>query len=191
MRLGIASRSTLNAEANGDAYIVKELGSRTLLGIFDGVGHGSEASEASNIAMTLVLEESQRGVKRIMLDLHERLRGTRGVVAELVEIDSERKRLSFCGVGNTEARVISNPPMHPPSLDGILGVNLRLVREYEYSYESIESVILYSDGISSKFNTSDYPMINNRPQETAEKILADWGKDYDDATIIVAVEDGL
>jgi serine/threonine-protein kinase RsbT len=79
--------------------------------------------------------------------------------------------------------------MHPASLDGIVGMNLRKVKKFEYRYDSLKAVILYSDGISSRFEISDYPASYEHPQETSEQILNEWGKKHDDATIVIAIED--
>lgn len=191
MRFGIASRSMPGMSVNGDAYLVKEWNGQTLLAVIDGLGHGEEASTASNMAKVYVLENYSRDVEQIILGLHSRFHSTRGIAAELVRIDRAERRLIFCGVGNTEARIIGEPPMHPPSMDGIIGVNLRKTMKFEYRYNSLRAAVLYSDGISGGFDLSTYPSIYEQPQNVADSILAEWGKKHDDATVIVGVEEKL
>lgn len=176
--------------ANGDTYLVKEWDDQVLLAVMDGLGHGAEASAASEKAKEFLVENYSRDIKQIVLDLHTLLsRQSRGIVAGLVRIDGTGKGLSFCGIGNTEVRIVSEPPMHPASLDGVLGSNLRKAVKFEYRYDSLEAVVLYSDGIPSRFDLSDYPLIYEQPQAVAERIIAEWGKSHDDATIIIAVKD--
>lgn len=189
MRFGIASRPVLGFEVNGDAYVTKEWNGQTLLAVLDGLGHGEEASSASEEAKKYIAENFANDVDQIVSGLHSHLHGTRGVVAGLIRIDRLRHRLAFCGVGNIDARIIGEPPMHPTSLDGIIGLNVRKVKKFEYSYDSLKAVVLHSDGISSKFNTPDYSMVCKQPQAVAEQILAECGKHHDDATILIGVEE--
>jgi hypothetical protein len=87
-----------------------------------------------------------------------------------------------------EARVEGTPPMHPASTEGVLGMSLRKAVKFEYKYEKLDYLLLHSDGISSKFNLADYLYLEEDPQATAERIVKACGKDYDDASIIIAVE---
>lgn len=189
MNFGIASRPTSGLTVNGDTYLIKESNEQTLLAVMDGLGHGEEASSASEKAKEYIAENSAEDIDQIISGLHLHLRGTRGVVAGLIRIDRVGHRLSFCGIGNIDVRIIGEPPMHPTSLDGIIGLNVRKIKQFGYKYTSLRAVVLYSDGISSKFDTSNYPIIYKQPQEVAEQILAEWGKQHDDATIIIGIEE--
>jgi len=173
---------------NGDAYLVREWNKQTLLAVIDGLGHGEEASSASEKAKEYIAENFAKDVDQTVSGLHLHLHGTRGVVAGLIRIDRLEHRLIFCGIGNIDTRIIGEPPMHPTSLDGIIGLNLRKAKKFEYKYDSLKAIVLHSDGISSGFNPSDYLMIYKQPQEVAEQILAEWGKQHDDATIVIGVE---
>jgi anti-sigma regulatory factor (Ser/Thr protein kinase) len=174
---------------NGDAYLVKEWNGKTLLAVVDGLGHGEDAAVASTKARQYVLENHTRDVEQIVSGLHTHLRGTRGAVAGLVRIDRMEHRLIFCGIGNIDVSIVAEPPMHPTSLDGILGANARKIMRFGYTYDTLRAVVLYSDGVSGRFSLSDYPLIYEQPQFVAERILDKWGKRDDDATIAIAVED--
>lgn len=189
MKIGVASRPVPGLNVNGDAYLAKEWDGQTLLAVLDGLGHGEEAWIASTKAKEYLLENYANDLDRLISDLHANLHMTRGVIAELVRIDTVTKRLSFCGIGNAEVRIISEPPMHPASLEGIIGANLRKAKKFEYQYRSIKAVVLHSDGISSKFDISNFPEMYDQPQKACERIMAEYSKEYDDATIIIAIED--
>jgi len=189
LRFGIASRPVLGMSVNGDAYTIREWDGQTLLAVIDGLGHGEEAAVASRKAKEYILENHTRDVEQIIQGLHIHLQKTRGIAAELVRIDRVNVQLFFCGVGNTEVRVVGEPPMHPASLDGIIGMNLRKATRFAYRYHSLRVVVLHSDGVSSRFDLSDYPSIYEQPQNVAEKIVAEWSKEHDDATVLIAVED--
>ncbi|WXG44577.1 MAG: ATP-binding protein [Promethearchaeati archaeon SRVP18_Atabeyarchaeia-1] len=188
MKLGIASRPALDQNTNGDDYLVKEWNGQTLLVVIDGLGHGEEAAVASTKARQYVLENHTRDVEQIVSSLHTHLRGTRGVVAGAVRIDRTAHRLIFCGIGNVDVSIVAEPPMHPTSLDGILGVNARKIMKFGYTYDTLRAVVLYSDGVSGRFSLSDYPLAYEQPQFVAERILDEWGNRNDDATIAIAVE---
>lgn len=46
-------------------------------------------------------------------------------------------------------------------------------------------MLLHSDGVSRRFDLSKYPHIRQDPQRVAEQIMEEWGKETDDATIII------
>lgn len=189
MKIGVASRPVLGLNVNGDAYVAKEWDGQTLLAVLDGLGHGREAEAASAKAKVYLLENNANDVERLISELHAHLRMSRGIAAGLVRINRNAHSLLFCGIGNTDVHITGEPPMHPASLEGIVGINLRKARKFEYQYSSIKAVVLHSDGISSKFDISDFPEVYEQPQQTCEQIMAKYGKEYDDATIIIAVED--
>ena len=175
--------------ANGDAYLVDEHDGHTLMALIDGLGHGEEASVVAKMSREFIATKPSEDLNQTILDLHTHLRKTRGVVAELLRIDSRGRKLRFCGVGNTDVRIVSEPPMHPASMDGILGVNLRKITAFEYPYRSLRAVVMHSDGISGRFDLSDYPSIYEHPQIAADAIMNKWSKEYDDATVAIAVND--
>jgi hypothetical protein len=185
MRVGIASRPAPDMNVNGDAHIIKEWNGQALLAVIDGLGHGPEAAAASEKARGCIDENFARGIQ----DLHPRLRDTRGVAAGLARINRSSSSLAYCGVGNIDVRVIGEPEMHPTSMEGILGMNMRRIRRFEYQYNSLRGLVMYSDGISGKFDLSAYPGLYSHPEQVAQQILAEWGRQHDDATIIIAVED--
>jgi anti-sigma regulatory factor (Ser/Thr protein kinase) len=189
LRFGIASRPISDRGPNGDAHLVKEWSEHTLLAVIDGLGHGHEAAVASRTATEYVLANHTRDVEQIITGLQVCLRATRGAAASLVRVDGRARRLALCGAGNIEARIIGEPAMHPTSMDGVLGLHLRKVRKFEYQYNSLRAVLLHSDGISSRFDLADYPLLYKQPQEVAEQIMAKYGKANDDATLVIAVED--
>jgi serine/threonine-protein kinase RsbT len=189
LKLGIACRPALGMTMNGDTYLIKEWNGQTLLGIIDGLGHGEEAAVASKKAERYVLANHTKDVEQLISGMHYHLHGTRGAVAGVVRIDRHASRIFFCGIGNIEVSIVGEPQMHPTSLEGILGVNMRKIIKFGYDYSSLKAVALHSDGISGRFSLSDYPLMYEQPQSVAERIMAEWGKKEDDATIVIAVEE--
>jgi serine/threonine protein phosphatase PrpC len=184
---GVVARAVNGEGVNGDAYLIKLWGSHVLIALIDGLGHGVDAALASTEAKKFVEEHFETDIGDIMLGLHEYLRKTRGAVVGLARIDQAEKKFSYCGVGNIEIQVLSEPPMHPTSLEGVVGMNMIRIKKFEYHYNSLKFAVLYSDGISSTFDLpSDQRFIE--PQKTAEFILNECGSRLDDATVIIAMK---
>ncbi len=183
---GVATISASGKGPNCDAYVIKEWDKYILIALIDGLGHGEDAALASTAAKEYVTDNFKSGIEEIMTGLYSPLSKTRGAVIGLALIDKAEKRFAFCGVGNIEVKVISHPPMHPTSLEGIVGMNKPRLRKFEYRYENLGAVALYSDGISSKFELQS-PFL--QPQQMAEAILRKWWNRFDDATVIIAMEE--
>ncbi len=174
---------------NGDAWFSKEWDDRTLLAVIDGLGHGEEANTASEKAKQSLMVNYSGDLDEIVRNLHVFLHNTRGAVIGLVRVDRSKKELVYCGIGNVEVQIKSDPSLHPTSLNGIVGINMRQVLQFKYSYKSLKVILLHSDGISGHFNLADYPSAYKHPQEVSEEILARWGNPMDDATIVIAAEE--
>jgi len=188
-RIGIASKPIEGERVNGDAWFFKTWDGQTLLAVIDGLGHGQEAALASETARQYLIDNYSSDLEGIMQGLHTELHKTRGCVAGLVYVNHVEKKITHCGIGNIDVIIDSRPPAHPASLNGIVGVNIRKVLVFEYHYDSLRLVIMHSDGISSRFDPGNYPLVFKNPQVVAEQIMADWGKSTDDRLILIAAED--
>ncbi len=188
VRLGVVSRPIKSLETNGDAYLFVEWKGQTLMAVIDGLGHGGGAYRASQKAREYVEAHAAEDVEEIIRGCDRHIRKTRGVSIGLVRIDRNTSRFSCCGVGNVEMRILNKRSRHPLSRAGIVGYSLRKIRKFEYPYDPAGVVILYSDGISSRLDLSKYPHLRRDPQRVAEQVIDQWGKETDDATILIAVE---
>jgi phosphoserine phosphatase RsbX len=120
--IGIAARPCYGFKDNGDSHYVGRLGSVWVVAVMDGLGHGSPAAEASRMAVECLKEQTSRSIEHFYRLCHERLRGTRGVVAGTAVIDLEQDQIEFTGVGNIEAVVYAGGvPTSLISSNGVLG----------------------------------------------------------------------
>jgi len=184
MKFGIATRPSFGSKYNGDMYLIREFNHKILICVIDGLGHGELAALASDKCVKCIEEHYREDLVKIFEQCDVELRKTNGVVMGIVLIDIEKNSLSYAGVGNISARVISSKPIHLISRDGIVGYNLPKIKEYKYPYTSGEAILMYSDGISSK--AAQYPLSEKDVQEIADEIMRLFGKDEDDAIILVA-----
>lgn len=187
MKFGIATRPNFGSRYNGDMYFIKEFDHKILIAVIDGLGHEELAAIASGRCAKCIEEHYKEGLARIFEYCDASLRKTNGVVMGIIFIDLEHSLLCYAGVGNITARVINSKPIHLISRDGIVGYKLPKIKEYKYPYNVGDTILMYSDGISSK--TAQYPASKVKKQdvhETANEIMRLYGKMEDDATVVVA-----
>jgi negative regulator of sigma-B (phosphoserine phosphatase) len=179
--VGALSKPKRGQLENGDTHVVRVDDERHLLAIIDGLGHGPKARAVARAAEELLAEtDLRKDVLTIMNLLHGALRGTRGAAAMLCILNDGR--LSACGVGNVELRVVGSklPIQLSP---GILGTQVRKFRPFEGALRAGDRLVLFSDGISSRLPIHE--MSNLSPAALCEKAHERYGHD-DDATIVVA-----
>jgi negative regulator of sigma-B (phosphoserine phosphatase) len=187
MKFGIATRPMRSGKYNGDMYLIKEFDHKILISLIDGLGHGEFAAVAASRCVKFIEEHYYYGLKEIFECCHIELRKTNGAVMGIVSIDFDHSSLIYAGVGNIGACLIGKKLVQFISRDGILGYRLPGIKEYRYDYTPGDTILLYSDGISSK--VIQYPALRlkeEEAQELARKIMNLFGKDEDDASVIVA-----
>ncbi len=187
MKFGIATRPNIGSKYNGDKYLIKEFDHQVLISVIDGLGHGELAALASDRCMKCIEQHYEKELAEIFKYCDLELRRTNGVVMGIMFIELEHSTLSYAGVGNITARVISTKPIHLISRDGIVGYKMPKIKECKYPYTAGDVILMYSDGISSK--AAQYPaslLLKQDVQEAADEIMKLYGKYEDDATVIVA-----
>ena len=192
MRIGIAGRPKPGESVSGDDYFCGEVGDGFLVCLIDGIGHGEEGHDASRRLVRFLQENKEADLDELLRRSHEELHGTRGAVVGLALIRENEGSIRYAGVGNITAVVVetdgqeeSAPSRHLISIGGIVGYNLRKVKQFECPYQGGDALVMYTDGISSRFSASHYFGEDRDPQEIAEAILREQGKDNDDALVLI------
>ena len=187
-RIGVWSRPHPKEEVNGDAYFVNRRAGQTLIAVVDGLGHGAGAHEASRVALEILAGWQGESLADVFHAAHAALRPTRGAVMGACVLDTTRGSFSYAGVGNIEVRVFNAPEtVRPISNNGTLGARLDKVRVWSYAWAEGATVVLASDGVSASWDINDYPgLLQKSPQLLAGILMRDYGRDSDDATVLVA-----
>ena len=90
------------------------------------------------------------------------------------------------GVGNARCRVFSEVTRTLEFSDGVLGQRGRSTRPQGLSLKPSDVVLLFSDGITSRFGPEDYPSLSLDPAPTiALNVVRRFGKCLDDASCAV------
>ena len=187
-RFGIWSRPHPSEDVNGDAYFITARGPQTLLAVVDGLGHGPGAKEASDVALEALSEWKGEPLDELLSALHHSLRSTRGAVIGTAIIDNAGGRFHYSGVGNVMVRVFgASEHTSPISANGTLGARLGKLRVWTYPWVPGATLIMASDGVSASWDIASYPgLLEHSPQLLAGILMRDYGRDADDATILVA-----
>jgi phosphoserine phosphatase RsbX len=186
----VCARPLPGETESGDLHLVAPLPTGVLIAVVDGLGHGPEAASAARIATASLRERPQDGTADLMRRCHASLQGTRGVVMSIASIDAETDQLTWVGVGNVDAILFrADPDAMPareslPQRGGIVGFRIPSLRLTTLSIARGDMLVVATDGIRSNF-CADSPL-GWHPQDAADYMLKQHGKDTDDALVLVA-----
>ncbi|MFZ1081657.1 MAG: hypothetical protein WAO19_07005 [Candidatus Kryptoniota bacterium] len=142
---------------SGDKYIVKETITGALIGAIDGLGHGTEAAIASDLAVKIIDDHADESVITIARLCHESLNRTRGVVMALASINSTEDTLTWLSIGNVEGTFIRADAHVVPGHEniftrpGVVGYRLPSLFASVISISKNDMVILSTDGIRNDY----------------------------------------
>jgi negative regulator of sigma-B (phosphoserine phosphatase) len=183
LEIGTAQRPIRGERVCGDAFVIVPQGGTTTIALADGLGHGEHAAQASNAFCSYVKGAGHDSLEEIFWGAHRSIVHTRGAAAALLAIDTRSDTLAFAGVGNIDFVADSATRIKPISTPGIVGQRIRKIATFSYPISAGDLFIVFSDGISGRFELKGYRRFS--PSHMAAAILADYGKDHDVATCIV------
>jgi anti-sigma regulatory factor (Ser/Thr protein kinase) len=171
----------------GDSWALMRYPSGTRVLVVDGLGHGIEAADASQLAVAVFRRQPMAAEPpAILAAIHEALRATRGAVAAVAEIDREARLVRYAGVGNISGVVLSDSrEQHLVSHNGTLGADVRKIQQFTYPWPERGLMILHSDGLSQRWNLRDYPgLVSRHPTLIAGVLYRDFRRAQDDTTVV-------
>jgi hypothetical protein len=117
------------------------------------------------------------------------LGATRGAAVAVARLEPEASggNVNFSGVGNISAALVDATDVRRMvSLNGTAGYVAPRIRAFQYSYRHTPTVILHSDGLTSRWDLSEYPgLIGAHPSLIAGVLYRDFRRGRDDASIVV------
>ena len=193
----VASRPMAGQDLSGDVATVLTSGSRAVLAVIDGLGHGPEAAAAAQAAAQVIDKHRAEPLEVLLLLAHEQLTDSRGAAATVAIVDGAAGRLEWLGVGNVNASLVradeaARPRSHGVFLcRGVLGYlfpSLHLTDPLPLAPGDL--LIAATDGVRGDLTDLTAPTGPVRPGVPvallAERILADQATDDDDALVLVA-----
>lgn len=172
----------------GDGYHIKYLPGGVQIFVGDGLGHGPNAFEAVQSAITVFKNSMEKDPVALIRELHDRVRKTRGLVATIASVDYASGNWTICGVGNINTRIhlgIENKTYTP--YNGIIGHNIpRTLNSTVVPYSTHQVLVMHSDGLRTRWNLNDLTsIIKQEPGLIAAALYKDNLRGNDDATILV------
>jgi anti-sigma regulatory factor (Ser/Thr protein kinase) len=174
-------------EVSGDAWVLCRRQAGGTLLVADGLGHGPLAAAASQEA-TRVFREWPESPAAAIKTVHAALRPTRGAAVAVCDVDCDRDLVSFAGIGNIAGAILANRASRSlVSYNGIVGQQVRTVREFTYPWPTDGVLVLHSDGLASHWTLDGYPGLGARhPGLIAGVLYRDFARRRDDAVVVVA-----
>ncbi len=172
----------------GDGWAVEQTEQKSLVLVADGIGHGFHAAEASREAVSLFRKNKASSPAVIIEALHIGLRGTRGAVIAVAEVDHISHIVRYAGIGNITGKTATNEiEKSMVSHNGTAGHDVRKIQEFDYPWNDESILIMNSDGLVTGLSLAHYPRLANRhPTIIAALLYRDYARGRDDATVVVA-----
>lgn len=192
LRYGTSQRALGGAEVCGDGWGIAWNGVDCAVMLVDGLGHGGPAHVAAQAATRAFFDTRASDPAQAIDSLHGAMSGTRGGAVAIASYDGTQHALRFAGIGNVSAALHAGEgsrglASHP----GIVGVQFRRARAFDFAQAGGKLLILHSDGLFTRWNLRDYPGLANRhPAVIAAVLLRDFDRGRDDATVVVAALGG-
>jgi anti-sigma regulatory factor (Ser/Thr protein kinase) len=177
-------------ELCGDGCGVFDTGEAVICVVADGLGHGVSAAEASRAAVAVASEINTLEPVRIIERMQAALRPTRGAAVAVAVIHPRQETLHFAGVGNISATVrFDGKTKSLVSLNGTVGHEVRRVQEFRYEWRKESSLVMHSDGLTSRWSLDQEPGIDARHPTILAAVLArDFARERDDRCVVVVKE---
>lgn len=190
---GVAGSPIAAESASGDLCAVFTPADRALIAVVDGSGHGAEAAAAAQLARGVIDAYPRESPVALILRCHERLRGTRGAAMTLASLNLLDRTMTWLGIGNVEAVLCHTPPKTNEGAStervllrsGVVGYRLppRLKAEV-LPLKHLDTLIIATDGVRPEF--AEECALSGEPKVVATRLLAQYGRQHDDALVVVA-----
>ncbi|MND74888.1 Serine/threonine-protein kinase RsbT [compost metagenome] len=186
-RYGVSHHSLLNDPACGDTWHLAFEGARISALVIDGLGHGEDAERAARAGERAFARAPFAEPLSLLDELHQAMSGTRGGAVAFAQFDALADHLTYTGIGNIGASLTAPDnarglASHP----GIVGGQYRKARPFDYAQVNGHLLIMYSDGLQSRWNLQDYPgLVHRHPAVIATVLHRDFCRGRDDVTVLV------
>lgn len=187
LRVGVTQHSLHDDPACGDVWELAFKGSSVSILMIDGLGHGLEAEDAAKAGAMAFNREPFADPGVLLDEIHHDMRGTRGGAVAVAQFHGEQDRLRFIGIGNIGATLIGeDKPRGLASHPGIVGLQYRKIPVVDYAECTGKLLVMYSDGLQSRWNLRDYPgLMYRHPAIIAAVLHRDFCRGRDDVTVLV------
>lgn len=165
---------------SGDVTAWHRAGDRLVVALVDGLGHGILAREAADAAVLGL--HADEALDDTVRRVHNHVKGTRGVTMAVARVHAGRVEVGV--VGNVRVGVFGPGGTRRASqTPGTLGLGAapRTLHPDHLPFGPQDRLVMWTDGLRDQL-TIDRVL---PPSQLAPELLARWGRDTDDATVVV------
>ncbi|MDE4539682.1 ATP-binding protein [Pseudomonas sp. ITEM 17296] len=187
IRLGVSQHSLHDDPACGDTWHVTLGEQRVSALLIDGLGHGEEAERAAKAGAQAFAQSPFSAPQQLLGELHQAMAGTRGGAVAIAQYEGARDSVAFIGIGNIGATLVGGErPRGLASHPGIVGGQYRKGQVFDYAHVKGNLLIMFSDGLQSRWNLQAYPgLVLRHPAVIAAVLHRDFCRGRDDVTVLV------
>jgi anti-sigma regulatory factor (Ser/Thr protein kinase) len=190
--VAILGRPISGEPVSGDHAIVVRTATITTMAVFDGLGHGPAAREASNRAVAAVRTAAADGARPddILYMCDRALEGSRGASGAIAAIDHERRTLTWSAAGDVLGTLCGASTQRLIGTRRVLGTRggrgPKLGLEvFDFGERSV--LCIATDGIVSRAIIDDEPMrLRQHPAMLAHHVVQTYARGTDDLLVLVA-----
>lgn len=186
-RFGVSQHSLHDDPACGDVWHLAFDGPRISALVIDGLGHGEDAERGARAGEKTFARSPFDTPVLLLEDIHRSMIGSRGGALAIAQFDDSANALKFVGIGNIGACLIAPDKSRGlASHPGIVGGQYRKAQPFDYAHVNGQLLIMYSDGLQSRWNLQDYPgLVHRHPAVIAALLHRDFCRGRDDVTVLV------
>ena len=182
-----AIRPCIGERLSGDTVYYEQRESTLVVALIDGLGHGPDAHSAATAASDALAERWLPDVVSALRLVAATCSSNHGVVAGVAVIDARDGALTYAGVGNVAARVLSPRGSRVfVSANGVLGQTYARPPVQSSILAGDEMLVLHSDGVSGTFDdTFTTRLLSCGPAAAARMSIRVLGRSHDDCGVLV------
>jgi hypothetical protein len=185
----VAAAPIPGEEVLGDQAVVAFTDEHVLAAAVDGLGHGTEAAAAADVAARVLKQSAEQDPAALTLACHQALLHTRGAALSVASINLREHTMAWVGVGNVEGRLVRGAKPRPVTESlllhaGIVGHELPSLSAQSVRIARGDVLIFATDGIRRDF--ADLLVPSGSCRQIAERVLQQHAVGSDDALVLVA-----
>jgi anti-sigma regulatory factor (Ser/Thr protein kinase) len=184
---GVVNVCSPGEMVSGDGYFVKQSREGLLVFMADGLGHGMNAWEAAQEAISALQQCREESPAEMLRYIHPLVKKTRGLVATIAVLNLSSAQWKLCGIGNISTRIYTGLQCkNYTPYNGIVGHNIpRTLNDSVVPVEKHQALVMHSDGLRTRWNLNELPaLLKYNPSLISGVLFKDNARRNDDMTIL-------
>jgi len=172
----------LSEKECGDTGVILESDNTLFVGLLDALGHGVEAYEVAQKARLFLENNYKENLIELILELHQAILNTRGLVGSLVRLDINSGLLDYVGVGNIVSRRYGSDYYKFVNRDGIIGYKMPKPRLENLHLKKGDVLLMHTDGIKENSGiTNNDRVFDDHAESIAKELVHKFSRQNDDS----------